>query len=45
MRDMQTVTVYYQIIYGLFAVAIVGYALYLARAARAVRARLDTARK
>ena len=42
MRDIQTVTVYYQIIYGLFAVAIVGYAVYLGRAARAVRARLDS---
>jgi hypothetical protein len=45
MRDMQTITIYYQIIYGLVAVAIAGYATYLARSARSVRARLDAARK
>jgi hypothetical protein len=40
MNDIQAITVYYKIVYGIVAVAIAAYAWYLARAARRARARL-----
>ena len=45
MTDIQTITVYFKIVYGIVAVAIVGYVLYLARAERRARARLSAAGK
>ena len=40
MNDIQTVTVYFKIVYALVAVAIAGYSIYLANAARQARASL-----
>ena len=40
MNDMQTITVYFKIVYGLVAVVMAGYALYLAREARRARSSL-----
>ena len=40
MNDIQTITVYFKVVYGIVAVVIVGYAWYLARAGRRARARL-----
>jgi hypothetical protein len=40
MNDIQTITVYFKIVYGIVAVVIAGYAWYLARAARRARASL-----
>jgi hypothetical protein len=40
MNDIQTVTVYFKIVYGLVAVALIAYSLYLVRAARNARASL-----
>jgi hypothetical protein len=45
MNDMQTITVYYKIVYGLVAAVMAGYAFYLARAARHARARIAAAEK
>ena len=40
MNDMQTITVYFKIVYALVAVVIAGYSIYLANAARQARASL-----
>ena len=40
MNDIQTITVYFKIVYGLVGVTIIAYALYLARAERRARASL-----
>jgi hypothetical protein len=40
MNDIQTVTIYFKIVYGLVGATIVAYALYLARAERRARASL-----
>ena len=45
MNDIQTITVYFKIVYGLVAVVLSGYALYLAREARRARARLAALEK
>jgi hypothetical protein len=45
MNDIQTITVYFKVVYGIVAVVIIGYAWYLARAARRARARLAVAGK
>jgi predicted Co/Zn/Cd cation transporter (cation efflux family) len=45
MNDIQTITRYFTIVYGLVAVAVAAYALWLARAARRARARLAAAPK
>jgi hypothetical protein len=42
MNDIQTVTVYFKIVYGIVAVALVGYSVHHARAARRARGRLET---
>ena len=43
MNDIQTITVYFKVVYGIVAVALVGYTLWLASAARRARARLEAA--
>ena len=43
MNDMQTITVYFKIVYGIVAVVIAGYTLYLWREARRARARVQAA--
>lgn len=43
MRDIQTVTVYFHVVYALAAVIFGGYAIGIAAAARRARARLDAA--
>ena len=45
MNDIQTITVYFKIVYGLVAAALTAYVLYLARAERRARARLDASGK
>jgi hypothetical protein len=45
MNDIQTVTLYYKIVYGIVALALAAYSLYLAREARRALARLDSAAK
>ena len=45
MNDIQTITVYFKVVYGIVAVAIVTYVSYLARAERRARARLAAAGK
>jgi hypothetical protein len=40
MNDIQTITVYFKIVYGLVAVTLAGYALFLVRQERRARARL-----
>ena len=45
MNDIQTITIYFQVVYGIVAVALVGYALWLSREARRARARLEAVRK
>jgi hypothetical protein len=40
MNDIQTITVYFKVVYGIVAVAIIAYASYLARAERRARASL-----
>ena len=45
MNDIQTVTVYFKVVYTLVAVVIVSYSIYLANAARHARTRIDTASK
>ena len=37
MNDIQTITVYFKVVYGIVAVTLIGYALYLARAERRAR--------
>jgi hypothetical protein len=45
MNDMQTITVYFKIVYGIVAVVLAGYTLYIASAARRARARLNASSK
>ena len=45
MNDIQTITVYFKIVYALVAVVIAGYSIYLVNAARHARARVEAARK
>jgi hypothetical protein len=40
MNDIQAITAYYKIVYGIVAAAIVAYAWFLGRAARRARASL-----
>lgn len=42
MNDIQTITVYFKVVYGLVAVALIAYSLYLVRAARNARARIQS---
>jgi hypothetical protein len=45
MRDIQTVTIYYQAAYAIAAVILSGYAVGLVVAARRARARLERANR
>jgi hypothetical protein len=45
MNDIQAITIYFKIVYGIIAVVLAGYALHLSRQARRARARLDAATK
>ena len=45
MNQMQEITLYFKIVYGLVAVALGGYALYLAREGRRARARIEASGK
>lgn len=45
MRDMQTVTIYYHVVYALAAVIFGGYAVAIVVAARRAQARLDAAKR
>ena len=45
MNDMQTITVYFKIVYGLVAVVLAAYALYLARGGRSARSRIAASEK
>lgn len=40
-QDIQTITIYYEIVYGIVAAAVIGYAVWLGRAAKRARARLE----
>jgi hypothetical protein len=45
MNDMQTITVYFKVVYGIVAVVLAGYTMYLAREARRARARVEASRQ